>query len=204
MRSEPKRTPTERSESDAGSTRPVSHPTPTGPPSGASDPSEPDPDLPMTGRRVTAQEAADALNITVEAVRSRIKRGTLRKEKAADGTVYVWLNNDLLEGETRQHTDRTRGETTNRAQPDATLVEALWGQIEMLRAELEDRKEEARRKDSIIMSLSQRVPGLPPPAPEAPQNQHETSTEGAAGDVPPEQQEPGKRRSWLVRFFFGP
>ncbi len=46
---------------------------------------------PPIGRRVTVKEAADLLGISPEAVRARIKRGTLYKEKGSDGTVYVWL-----------------------------------------------------------------------------------------------------------------
>ncbi len=42
-------------------------------------------------RLLTVQEAAKALGITPEAVRGRIQRGTLPKEKAKDGTVYVRL-----------------------------------------------------------------------------------------------------------------
>ena len=40
------------------------------------------------------QEAAKILGITPEAVRQRLKRGTLAKEKAPDGTVYVLLYTD--------------------------------------------------------------------------------------------------------------
>src|SRR5215210_6405909 len=44
--------------------------------------------------RFTVPEAAEVLGISPEAVRARIHRGTLRKEKAPDGTVYVRLNDD--------------------------------------------------------------------------------------------------------------
>src|SRR5215216_211385 len=47
---------------------------------------------PPSATRLTVQEAAEALGITVEAVRARIKRGKLRREKGEDGTVYVWLD----------------------------------------------------------------------------------------------------------------
>ncbi len=41
-------------------------------------------------------------------------------------------------------------------------LDSLAGQIAFLRMELEARTEEARRKDHIIMALTQRVPELEP------------------------------------------
>src|SRR5215212_8212586 len=46
---------------------------------------------PTTDRRVSVAEAAVLLDLSEAAVRSRLKRGTLRKEKAKDGTVLVVL-----------------------------------------------------------------------------------------------------------------
>src|SRR5215207_9324819 len=43
-----------------------------------------------TRRRLSVAEAADALGITVDAVRSRIKRGTIEHERVG-GRVYVLL-----------------------------------------------------------------------------------------------------------------
>jgi hypothetical protein len=165
---------------------------------------------------VTVQEAADALGISVEAVRARIKRGKLSKEKGKSGTVYVWLDaNQAQLGEDR-NTDQTARDKdrsvhrsrqdANQTRPDTALIEALRDQIELRRAEIEDRKEEARRKDDIIMSLSQRIPELEAAssgkAPDAP----ESAAEDTAGgdDVLQGSQEPVRRRSWLYRFFFGP
>jgi hypothetical protein len=39
-----------------------------------------------------------------------------------------------------------------------TVVQSLQDQIAYLRQEAEDWKEEARRKDTLIMSLAQRIP----------------------------------------------
>jgi hypothetical protein len=44
-----------------------------------------------------------------------------------------------------------------------TLVQSLQDQIAYLRQEAEDWKEEARRKDTIIISLTQRIPELEAP-----------------------------------------
>jgi hypothetical protein len=51
-------------------------------------------DQSQTGRqRLTVAEASEVLGITVEAVRGRIKRGTLEHERDS-GTVYVLLPAD--------------------------------------------------------------------------------------------------------------
>src|SRR3954466_13512937 len=109
-------------------------------------------------RRVTVQEAADVLGISVEAVRARIKRGKLSKEKGKGGTVYVWLDatqsrpdEDRITDQTTRDKDRSvdrSPQNVNQTRPDTALIEALRDQIELLRAEIEDRKEEARRKDA--------------------------------------------------------
>lgn len=44
----------------------------------------------MSRRKLTTREAA-ALGISVDALRSRIRRGILESEKSADGKVAVWL-----------------------------------------------------------------------------------------------------------------
>jgi predicted ArsR family transcriptional regulator len=58
-------------------------------------------------RRVTVPEAAEILGISPEAVRARMNRGTLKREKGDDGTAYVRLNAD----HTRTNADRTNDRT---------------------------------------------------------------------------------------------
>jgi len=48
----------------------------------------------MARRRLTVQEAAAVLGTSVDAVRSRVRRGSLASEKGEDGRVYVWLGSD--------------------------------------------------------------------------------------------------------------
>ena len=87
-----------------------------------------------------------------------MKRGTLTKEKGSDGTVYV-----QLDAHTQPHGD----ETSDQSPPDAILVEAMQDQIDILKHELEGWKEEARRKDTNIMTMAQCIPELEP-TPEPP------------------------------------
>jgi excisionase family DNA binding protein len=151
--------------------------------------------------RVTVEEAANLLDVTVDAVRKRIERGTLRSEKVGK-TRYVLLD-DVL---TQHDTDRTQqdpGQDGNRTLHDSdmtALLASMQDQIDTLKQELEDRKEENRRKDAILMTMAQRIPELEAPA--EPREGHMTVSEGAdKASTPPEPQEPAQRRSWWRAFF---
>ncbi len=140
--------------------------------------------------RVTVAEAAAILGVKEQAIRKRIQRGTLAHDKDDDGRVYVYL--DPEDGATGTSIDTSMNK----------LLQSLQDQIAYLRQEAEDWKEEARRKDTIIMSLTQRLPELEAPT-ESPGGLQAVS-EGAAKGNLRGQQEPSQRRSWLHRFFFGP
>ena len=125
--------------------------------------------------RVTVAEAAVRLGVKEQAIRKRIQRGTLVHDKDGNGRVYVYLDTQ----------DRATGTGTDAG--ISTLVQSLQEQIAYLRQEAEDWKEEASRKDTIIMSLTQRIPEL-----EAPAKPREASDAA---------QEPSLRRSWWRKFF---
>jgi hypothetical protein len=161
--------------------------------------------------KVTVKQAARLLGLSAEAVRMRVKRGTLAHTKEGK-TVYVLLSASSLVADQHEQTNELNVNLTSDQPNDQTegepqpLVEALSSEVDFLRGELrrreEDHREESRRKDSIIMALTQRVPELEP-SPEA-QVTPETLSEGKAkGQAPLGSQEPTQRRSWLYRFFFG-
>src|SRR5215216_2897157 len=87
------------------------------------------------------------MGASVDAVRSRIRRGSLDSEKAPDGRVFVWLGDDQAPDEPQGQVEASR-----------ELVEALRDQVEDLRTRL-DREQaahaEARR---IIGGLIERMP----------------------------------------------
>ncbi len=171
-------------------------------------------------RLVTVPEAAELLGISPEAVRARLNRGTLQREKGDDGTTYVRLDDDRTRTDDDRTGDRTQpdGDRTGarRFQDHALveelvedLAEELRQQVEFLKAELaarneelrrreEEHREESRRKDHIIMSLTQRVPELEP-APEPPESP-ETATAGAEGVEAPLAEEQ-QQRPWWRRLF---
>jgi hypothetical protein len=159
-----------------------------------------------TDRRMTVAQAAVLLGLSEDAVRSRLKRGTLSKEKDADGTVFVVLGANGRPGRPTTNGDRP---TTDQATDQSALalmqahLDSLGEQLTYIRDQLDQEREANRENRRIIAGLVQRVPEL-----EAPRNGHETAsaesdrekhrpaTEGA--------QEAAEQRSWLYRFFFGP
>ncbi len=171
-------------------------------------------------RLLTVHEAATALDLTVEAVRSRIKRGTLAKEKSQDGTVYVVLDSVDRPDPARQGADQSRqgdDQAGDQSTAQALLIERLENEIEYLRQEVEDwkeeshqkvdylqrelevRNEELRRKDTIIMSLTQRIPELEP-ARDIPSEPRESAVTASGNEENPVHPEPEKP-SWWRRIF---
>jgi hypothetical protein len=80
-------------------------------------------------------EAAERLEITKEAVRKRISRGTLHSDRDPDGTVHVYVPASST--------------------PSGTAGEARDELVEAMREEIAHLRRESERKDAIIMSLSQ-------------------------------------------------
>jgi hypothetical protein len=153
----------------------------------------PSTDRPPTDRRVTVFEASSILGITPDAVRSRLRRGTLTKEVGEDGTVYVRLDADGPNGRTDQTTDRLTDQTT------VAYINALKSQIEYLKEVVEKRDEEIRRRDHLLAAALERIPPAleeaPPQLRESPETASETGAKG--DDVPNNEQ----WRPWRRRFF---
>ncbi len=105
----------------------------------------------MSKHRMDVKQAAEALGISSEGVRQRIRRGTLESDKGADGRVYVWLDGEA-KGSPATERD-THG-----------VITRLEKEVEWLRREVE-------RKDTLLMTLMHRVPEL-----EAPRDGHESAT----------------------------
>jgi len=135
-------------------------------------------------------EAAEILGISAEAVRGRIRRGTLPVEREA-GTVYV-----LLDTATGNRTTSDQSRTTADQYGDRT---------DLLISELQDRVrslEEANRENRrIIAALTSRIPAI-----EAPQEAPDASDTVEE----PERAEPqpatggaqeGVQRPWWRRIF---
>ncbi len=175
----------------------------------------------MTRQRLNAQEAAEALGISVDAVRMRTRRGTLDSEHE-NGRLYVWLDTD---------------ESSVQPQAEAKAFEEVLNDLreqvrylrETLAEEREARTEERRRHDTLMAQLMSRIPELEAPAPSEPPGGSERATEqpgrvgpqpavestqeaqesyemhmpsAGGGPLPRDQQEPSER-PWWRRMFGG-
>lgn len=168
----------------------------------------PDASQSPTGRgvkRVTVNEAADILGISVEAVRGRIKRGTLRHERS-ENAVYV-----LLEGD---QAPSGRDQSTASNQPDddqMTLVNSLQDQVSYLRGQLQAERDAHGETRRIVAGLVQRIPELeaPPQSAQGAESVAESASEGAdrgeAWETRTEPQSAGEqeRVPWWRRIFGG-
>jgi len=120
--------------------------------------------------RLTIAEAAKRLEVTQEAIRARIRRGTIEHDRdETDGKTYVYLDEDV-------GTNTVGNGVVN------DYINALKSQIEQLERDRDEWREEAKRHQHIIMTLSSRLP-----------EPQEEPKELPAGD----------RRPWWQRMFGG-
>ena len=160
--------------------------------------------------RLTVHEAAGAMGISAEAVRQRIKRGTLETKKDPNGTVRVLLDADRTRNDARTDVDRTTDRTADQALITAHL-DHLEQEVAFLRAELQrreqDHREESRRKDHLLAAALERVPQLEAPASPEPREAPQGTAEEPEGSEPHPPtggaQEAPERRSWWRRLLDG-
>ena len=89
--------------------------------------------------RVTVAQAAERLGISQDAVRQRIRRGTIDYERTAEGRLYVYLTPQDTEPDSVPYTVQK------------VLVEHLQREIDFLHKELE-------RKDHLLAAALERIP----------------------------------------------
>jgi hypothetical protein len=146
-------------------------------------------------------QAAEILGVTVEAIRGRIKRGTLEHERHS-GTVYVLLDADQSANQPRPDTDQT----ANRSQSDsAALISAKDETISTLRDQLEAERQAHAEARRIIAGLVERIPAIESPTEsrESPKTVDEEPERAEPHSATVESQEPVQRRPWWRRVFGG-
>jgi len=154
-----------------------------------------------TERRLTVSQAGHELGISAEAVRSRLKRGTLQSVKEV-GVVYVLLEADQA---------RPVGDQTVPVEALREQIGYLQGVIATRDRELQTRAEEIRRRDQALereqeltAMFADRLRQL-----ESPRNEREASQTAASepeGEEPgPEAAGPqtGSQKPWWRRIFGG-
>ena len=141
--------------------------------------------------RLTIQEAAHRLGVSESAVRKRIKRGTLQREKTEDGRVLVYMEPSVPGAEEVRTPER------------GALISEMQQRLALLERELDVRTEEIRRRDTIIMNMTEAMKALSPPSQEAPPNERESpeTVDEPQGRGQPHSDAPGaqeatERRWW--------
>ncbi len=127
-------------------------------------------------QRVTVAQASEILGVTVEAVRGRIKRGTLDHERHS-GTVYVLLDADQTPTGLQPDDDQT----TDQSRPAGRgeIEDELRDRIRYLERQVEEERDARRRADLLLSQLMDRVPQL-----EAPSEARESPVSPGPGDTP--------------------
>ena len=146
--------------------------------------------------RLTVAQAAAALGITEGAVRSRIKRGTLETDKEG-GAVFVLLGDSTSKA--------NQPPNTGVPSDQSELIETLRDQINDLRRERDEWREQARITDRLLSAAMERIPPqleAPQEARESPETVEEAS-EGAEPRSATGGSQEGARRPWWRRMFRG-
>jgi hypothetical protein len=147
-------------------------------------------------RRLTVPQAAEALGVTVDAVRGRIRRRKLESEQHA-GTVYVWLDAPE-EGDSRGPSS-----TSHRPSDDPSeRIEDFREQVAYLREQLQAERQAHAEARRIIAGLVERIPAIEAPseARESPQTAEEGSQRAEPRPTTVESQE-SEQRPWWRRVF---
>lgn len=138
--------------------------------------------------RVSVAEAAQRLGISQDAVYKRIKRGTIPWEKGTDDKTYVYIDESI-------DSPDLSSEQQSDSSTDA-LVDELRDRVRFLEDEL-------RRKDTILMSLVQRIPELEPPRGPEPRESPVTASEEEAKGETLSEPERAESRPWWRKLFGG-
>jgi hypothetical protein len=147
--------------------------------------------------RVTISRAAERLGLSQDAIRKRVRRGTLAQDRGQDGLIHVYI--PATEGvQDESKTEQDTGQDT----AGDLYTRSLEDQVRFLRSELE-------RKDAILLRLAERVPELeaPPQSAQEAQDVAESASEGESGEeawetrTGPQSMDARERVPWWRKLF---
>jgi excisionase family DNA binding protein len=127
-------------------------------------------------QRVPLREAAELLGVSKDAVRQRIRRGTIRSEKGEDGRVYVYVDASL--DAVHEHAPRDSGA--------GVLVEELRDRLRYIEGQLEaERAAHAESRRLLLAALEKIPPAIEPPSEPTEAPTAATEQPGRVGAQPP-------------------
>jgi hypothetical protein len=116
---------------------------------------------------LTFAAAAERLNVSRDAVRMRVRRGTLATLSVNGETFVLWPQPQAPERTHARNAERTRPERRSPVQSGDRVVAALEGRITSLQDEvtylrsvLDTEMEARRRADHLVAGLMERLPEL--------------------------------------------
>jgi hypothetical protein len=150
---------------------------------------------PDTKQRLSVAQAADALGLTVDAVRSRIARNTIQHVRES-GRVYVLLNSDEYRQGRDQYTDKGSDQASD-------LTDELRDRLHYVEQQLEAERQAHAEARRIIAGLVDRMPQL-----EAAADQHHVDEATDTDEVEDRasanrQKVRSQRRKAMLGLFFG-
>jgi hypothetical protein len=145
--------------------------------------------------RYTVAQAADMLEISSGAVRSRLSRGTLQSVREG-GTVYVLLPASMS-------SDAGRDAAGMSSDMPASLFEQMRSRIESLERQLEQANERDRENRRIIAALTSRIPAIEASqeARESPETVEEEPERAAPPRSSAGEGQESEQRPWWRRMF---
>jgi IS30 family transposase len=122
-------------------------------------------------RALTVAQAADALGVSQDAVRKRIRRGTIQSGRNESGRVYVYVPASETAHKTDQDTSRTQSDSP-------ALTSELRDRLRYVEEQLEAERQAHAEARRLLMAALERIP----PQLEAPQEARESPE--AVGEQP--------------------
>lgn len=156
-------------------------------------------------RRVPLREAAQLLGVSKDALRQRIRRGTIRSEKGEDGRVYVYVD---------ASTDAVQGAPLKAPPPvgesaPGEMVDELRDRLRYVETQLQaEREAHAESRRLLLAALEKIPPAIEPPSEQARERRESPEMaddeQQGRGPVPAAggpREEGAERRSWWREFF---
>jgi hypothetical protein len=146
-------------------------------------------------RALTAAQAADVLGVSQDAVRKRIRRGTIQSGRDESGRVYVYVP--------ASETVHKTGQDTSQPQSDSeALTSELRDRLRYVEGQLEAERQAHAEARRLLMAALERIPPQLEAPPEARESPEAATDRQSDAQVPPETQE-GSQRPWWRRFWGG-
>jgi hypothetical protein len=132
--------------------------------------------------RLTLRQAAAVLGVSESAIRKRVERGTLDSDKGPDGRRYVYVD----VAKPGADTVADKGADTSAPHERDALISEMQERLAFLERELDVRTEEIRRRDTIIMNMTEAMKALNPLAQHEPVEARESPVSPGPTQTPPD------------------